>query len=76
MGAVPIYWGGITEHQGLNQDSALIINTNENLKIQIGKIANLDENHYKAIFQKALMNREPNWDAIVEQILFWIKSWK
>jgi hypothetical protein len=76
MGAVPIYWGGLTKHQGLNPDSMIRIKPDVSLELQIARIANLQSDAYKKIYMQRLMLQEPNWLAIVEQILGWINSWR
>lgn len=76
MGAIPIYWGGLTKHQGVNEDSILTIDPSQSLKTQIARIANLDKNSYKEIYEQPLMLHEPNWQTIVGKILIWLDTLK
>jgi hypothetical protein len=76
MGAVPIYWGGLTKHQGINVNSTILVDPSESLKLQFEKIANLQQSLYKEIYEQPLMIQEPNWSGVVDKIVYWIESWK
>lgn len=76
MGAIPIYWGGLTKHQGINEDSILTIDPSQTLKTQIARIANLDKKSYKEIYEQPLMLQEPNWQEITGKILNWLDTLK
>jgi len=74
MGSVPIYWGGLTAHQGVNHDSLLMVSPEQKLESRIAEIANIGDLEYKRIYEKALLLHEPNWREIIAQILQWIAS--
>jgi hypothetical protein len=76
MGSVPIYWGGLTKHQGINANSAIVVDPSESLKLQFEKIANLQQSLYKEIYEQPLMIQEPDWSYVVNKIVYWIESWK
>ncbi len=74
MGSVPIYWGGLTTHQGVNHESLLVVSPEQQLKTRISEIANIDDAEYKRIYERKLLLNEPNWLTIIDQLLIWIKS--
>lgn len=76
MGAIPIYWGGLTKHQGINEDSILTIDPSQTLKNQIARISNLDKESYREIYEQPLMLQEPNWQEITGKILNWLDTLK
>ena len=76
MGAIPIYWGGLTKHQGINQNAILSIDPSQTLKTQIARIATLDKKSYKEIYEQPLMLKEPDWQAITRKILNWLDTLK
>ena len=74
MGAIPVYWGGLTRHQGVNRRALIEINPHKDLREQFMEIGKMNIKDYRQIYEQPLMNKEPNWGEIYKKIRFWIDS--
>lgn len=74
MGAIPVYWGGLTRHQGVNRRALIEINPHKDLRKQFMEIGKMNIKDYRQIYEQPLMNKEPNWGEIYKKIRFWIDS--
>ena len=76
MGAVPVYWGGLTLEQGLNPRAFIHLDPTSNLNSQISDIHSMSDERYKEIYEQPLFLQEPNWTRIRKTILDWIEILK
>lgn len=76
MGAVPVYWGGVTLEQGLNPEAFIHLDPTRNLDSQISSIHAMNDERYKEIYEQPLFLQEPNWTKIRKTILDWIEILK